>query len=68
MKAHVIHENREWLPPFAEAFDDEGIPWEEWFLDGGVLDLDAAPPEGVFYSRMSASNHTRSHVRAKDHT
>jgi hypothetical protein len=68
MKVHVIHENPEWLPPFAAALDAEGVAWEEWFLDGGVLDLDAAPPPGVFYSRMSASSHTRGHVRAKEHT
>jgi hypothetical protein len=68
MKVHVLHENPEWLPPFAAALDSEGVPWEEWHLDGGVLDLDAAPPEGVFYSRMSASSHTRGHVRSKDHT
>jgi hypothetical protein len=68
MKVHVLHENPEWLPPFAAALDAEGVAWEEWFLDGGVLDLDAVPPEGVFYCRMSASSHTRGHKRAKDHT
>lgn len=68
MRIHVIHENRDWLPPFADALDAEGLPWEEWFLDGGVLDLDAPPPDGVFWSRMSASSHTRGHVAAKDHT
>lgn len=68
MRIHVLHENGDWLPPFAEALDAEGLPWQEWFLDGGVLDLDAAPPQGVFWSRMSASSHTRGHARAKDHT
>jgi hypothetical protein len=66
---YVLHENPEWFPPFAAAFAAEGLPYEEWLLtDGGVLDLDAAPPEGVFWSRMSASSHTRGHVLAKDHT
>jgi hypothetical protein len=68
MRIHVIHENPDWLPPFANALDAEGLPWKEWHLDGGVLDLDAPPPEGVFWSRMSASAHTRGHVRAKEHT
>jgi hypothetical protein len=68
MKVHVLHENPEWLPPFAAAFDDQGVPWEEWHLDGGPIELDAAPPSGIFYSRMSASNHTRGHGLAKDHT
>lgn len=67
MKVHVLHENAEWLPPFAEALDAQGVPWQEWFLDGGSLELGATPPEGVFYSRLSASSHTRGHVRAKDH-
>ncbi len=68
MEIHVIHENPEWLPPFAEALDAEGVPWRAWSLGEGVLDLDEAPPAGVFWSRMSASSHTRGHVAAKDHT
>jgi hypothetical protein len=67
MKVYVLHENDEWLPPFADALDAEGVPWEPWFLDGGVVDLGTPPPEGVFYSRMSASSHTRGHARAKEH-
>ncbi|MDE0834588.1 MAG: hypothetical protein OSA36_09875 [Acidimicrobiales bacterium] len=67
-KIFVIHENSEWLPPFAVALDAEGVPWEEWYLVEGALDLDAVPPEGVFYSRMSASSHTRGHVASKDYT
>jgi hypothetical protein len=68
MRIHVLHENDDWLPPFADALDAEGLPWEPWFLDGGTLDLDAPPPPGVFWSRMSASCHTRDHRAAKDHT
>ena len=34
----------------------------------GELDLDDAPPPGVFWSRMSASSHTRGHGVSKDHT
>jgi hypothetical protein len=68
VKVHVIHENPEWIAPFAAAFAAEGVPYDEWFLDGGTIDLDSPPPDGVFWSRMSASSHTRGHVRAKDHT
>lgn len=68
MKVYVIHENDEWLSPFADALEARRVPWEPWFLDGGVIDVSAPPPEGVFYSRMSASSHTRGHIRAKDHT
>jgi len=67
-KIFVIHENSEWLHPFAAALDAEGIAWEEWSLVEGSLNLDAVPPEGVFYSRMSASSHTRGHTKSKDYT
>ncbi|MFC4032258.1 RimK family alpha-L-glutamate ligase [Streptomyces polygonati] len=68
MKAYVIHENPDWYPPFAAAFEAEGVDHEQWLLGEGRLDLDAEPPQGVFWSRMSASAHTRGHVLAKDHT
>ena len=68
MKVYVLHENPDWYPPFAAAFDAEGVPHEPWLLGEGTLDLDAAPPPGVFWSRMSASSHTRDHALAKDHT
>ncbi len=68
MKAYVIHENPDWYPPFAAAFEAEGVDHEPWLLGEGVLDLDAEPPRGVFWSRMSASAHTRGHGLAKDHT
>lgn len=66
-KVHVLHENPEWYPPLAAAFDAEGVPHEQWLLGDGALDLDAEPPGGVFWSRMSASSHTRGHPHAKDH-
>lgn len=68
VKVHVLHENPDWYPPFAAAFDTEGVGHEEWLLGDGCLELDAPPPHGVFWSRMSASSHTRGHARAKDHT
>ena len=58
---HVIHENAAWLEPLATALDRKGLPWCDWFLDGGTFDLSQPPPEGVFYNRMSASSHTRDH-------
>ena len=67
-KVHVLHENPEWLPPFAAAFDALEVDWTEWLLTEGTIDLDAPPPEGIFYSRMSASSHTRGHAHAKDYT
>ena len=40
-RVHVLHENPEWFPPFARAFEAEGIEVVEWLLTDGVLDLDA---------------------------
>lgn len=60
-RIYVLHENPDWLPPLAKAFDQQRLPWTEWFLHHGTFDLSATPPEGVFYNRMSASSHTRDH-------
>ena len=67
-KIHVIHENDAWVEPLRAAFAGLGLPYQEWFLDRGVLDLNEAPPEGVFYNRMSASSHTRDHRYAAEYT
>ena len=70
MKVYVIHENPDWYAPLGAAFDAAGVPYEQWLLGDGELDLDlgAVPPDGVFWSRMSASAHTRGHPHAKDFT
>jgi hypothetical protein len=67
-KIHVIHENDAWVEPLRAAFDDLALPYEEWFLSEGTLDLSEPPPEGVFYNRMSASSHTRGHTYAPELT
>lgn len=66
-KAYVIHENDAWVAPLRDAFASLGTPYEEWFLDRGLLDLRQPPPRGVFYNRMSASSHTRGHVYAPEY-
>lgn len=66
MKVYVLHENPDWYPPIASAFDALGVPHEPWLLGDEVIDLDSEPPIGVFWSRMSASSHTRGHPHAKD--
>lgn len=65
---YVIHENEEWLIPLREAFDELGVPYDEWFINEGALSLNDVPPNGVFYNRMSASSHTRSHRYAVELT
>jgi hypothetical protein len=67
-KIYVIHENDDWVKPLRRAFQAIGSPFEEWFLDKGLLDLTTAPPDGVFYNRMSASSHTRDHRYAAEYT
>lgn len=67
-KIYVIHENREWTRPLESELRARGLPYEDWFLDAGRLDLSQAPPEGVFYNRMSASSHTRGHRYAPEYT
>jgi hypothetical protein len=68
VQVYVIHENPDWYPPIGAAFDAAGVPHEQWLLGDQVLDLQAEPPGGVFWSRMSASSHTRGHPHAKDQT
>jgi hypothetical protein len=65
---YVIHENREWTDHLMRELDALGVPAEEWHLDRGLLDLHEAPPEGVFFNRMSPSSHTRGHRYAPELT
>lgn len=65
----VIHEHDRWMEPLREAFDAQGIDYEEWNLGkGGEVDMTAVPPNAVFYNRMSASSHSRGHRFAIEHT
>lgn len=64
---YILHENEEWLPPFREAFERAGLSFGEINLSKGAIDLDKEPPKGVFWSRMSASSHTRGHEFAKEY-
>jgi hypothetical protein len=68
MRVHVLHENPEWYAPLAAAFDAAGLAHTEWLLGEAAIDLAEAPPAGVYWSRMSASSHTRGHPYAKDQT
>jgi hypothetical protein len=67
-KVHIIHENSDWTQHLTKRLDEIGVPYEEWHLDSGRLDLTKEPPEGVFYNRMSASSHTRGHRFAPEFT
>ncbi len=68
MKIYVIHENEDWLVSLRAAFEKLNVPYEEWFINDLLLDLNSTPPEGIFYNRMSASAHTRDHRYAPEMT
>ncbi|GIG19990.1 glutathione synthase [Cellulomonas chitinilytica] len=55
----VLHDNPDWLPPFERAFAREGVRLEPWHLGSTTLDLADVPQDAVFWSRLSASAHTR---------
>jgi hypothetical protein len=65
---HIIHENEEWAAPLLRELHALGQPLKNWHLGDGKLDLGENPPAGVFYSRMSASSHTRGHRFAPELT
>jgi glutathione synthase/RimK-type ligase-like ATP-grasp enzyme len=58
---HILHENPEWIAPYREAFSLAGMETREIFMNGGVIDLASSPPEGVYWSRVSASALSRGH-------
>lgn len=64
----VLHENNAWVEPLRAAFKALHLNYAEWFLNDGLIDLTQAPPQGVFYNRMSASSHTRGHRYAPEYT
>ncbi|WP_419882462.1 ATP-grasp domain-containing protein [Peribacillus sp. B-H-3] len=67
-KIYIIHENSEWTEHLTNRLNELNLSYEEWHLDHGLVDLSQEPPEGVFYSRMSASSHTRGHRFAPELT
>lgn len=67
-KIYIVHENSQWTEPLIEHLKALGLPYEDWFLKEGVLDLTEEPPKGIFYNRMSASSHTRGHRYAPEYT
>ena len=67
-KIYIIHENEEWITQLKSELENLNQPYETWFIDELELDLHSAPPQGVFYNRMSASSHTRDHRYAPEMT
>lgn len=67
-KVYILHENSEWTVHLTKRLEELQVPYEEWHLDQGIVNLTEAPPEGIFYNRMSASSHTRNHRYAPELT
>lgn len=65
---YIIHENMDWTRHLIRRLEEVGVPFEEWDLSKGMIDLSKEPPEGIFYNRMSASSHTRGHRYAPELT
>eukprot|EP00004_Rigifila_ramosa_P018982 TRINITY_DN4790_c0_g1_i2.p1 TRINITY_DN4790_c0_g1~~TRINITY_DN4790_c0_g1_i2.p1 ORF type:complete len:345 (-),score=63.16 TRINITY_DN4790_c0_g1_i2:21-1055(-) len=68
-KVYIIHENPDWIPALFAALEHLGVPHADLNVaHSRSFCLDDSPPEGVFFSRMSASSHTRGHRFAVEHT
>jgi len=67
-KIYIIHENDDWTINLTERLDELHLPYETWYLDTGIVNLNEEPPQGVFYNRMSASSHSRGHRYAPELT
>lgn len=67
-KIYIIHENSEWTAHLTTRLNELELPFEEWHMAEGLIDLSSMPPNGVFYNRMSASSHTRGHRYAPELT
>ena len=39
LKIYIIHENEEWTEPLKSQLRMLGLPFEEWYLNRGQLDL-----------------------------
>jgi|SRR5690625_21828 len=67
-KIYVLHENNDWTAHLEIALQKINAPYELWHINEGSIPLHDIPPEGVFFSRMSASAHTRGHRYAPELT
>ncbi len=66
-RVYIVHENKEWFAPLGKQLQQQGLRFEEWYIDETSFDPGSVPPEGIYYSRMSASSHTRGHRYAPEY-
>ncbi|WP_423188431.1 ATP-grasp domain-containing protein [Alkalibacterium sp. f15] len=67
-KVYIIHENMDWTKHLIKRLEELGVPYEDWDLSKGLLDIQDLPSDGVYYNRMSASSHTRGNRYAPELT
>lgn len=67
-KVVIIHENMDWTRHLIKRLEEIGVPYDEWDLSQGTLDIQALPEKAVYYNRMSASSHTRGNRYAPELT
>lgn len=67
-KVYIIHENDDWTKHLITRLEELSIPYDTWFLDKGIVDIQDTPLPGVYYNRISASSHTRDHRYAPELT
>ncbi|MDA1097830.1 MAG: alpha-L-glutamate ligase [Proteobacteria bacterium] len=64
---HILYENSEWTAPLLAELDRGQLPYRLWDVAQGQFDLSAPPPKGLYYSRLSASAHSRGHRFAPEY-
>lgn len=67
-KVYIIHENMDWTKHLIKRLDELEVPYEDWDLSKGLLDIQDLPSDGLYYNRMSASSHTRGNRYAPELT
>ncbi|PRY83619.1 ATP-grasp domain-containing protein [Alkalibacterium olivapovliticus] len=67
-KVIILHENMDWTKHLIKRLEELDVPYEEWDLSDGILDIQDLPEDGIYYNRMSASSHTRGHRYAPELT
>ncbi|MCC5894180.1 MAG: alpha-L-glutamate ligase [Alkalibacterium sp.] len=67
-KVVILHENMDWTIHLIKRLEELDVPYEEWDLSDGMLDIQDLPDDAVYYNRMSASSHTRGHRYAPELT
>src|SRR5699024_6982441 len=67
-KVYIIHENMDWTRHLTARLDELNVPYEDWHLGEGLVDIQSLPEDGLYYNRMSASSHTRGNRYAPELT